>query len=420
MISVVRRAAGLLALAVGAAGAVVFGWAAGCNVYNSSLLLPKDAGNEGSTGATCARATYPTRPDPADAAPGGTNRMVAAMQSLDVGLDVTVVDGGVETGPLPTGPLPPLGWDLDNACTCHPDPPSCVQAPKTPENCDDSEGRDHTGLELFRKLGGSAQMSNAAADEALMAGQYGLVVTMSDYNGTPDDYQVTVALYFSSGVLGTGDGGTTQLAHDGSDKWTVDPRSIAGGPTATGLIGVVDCDNNNALCQPSFVDVAAYVRDNILVASLGDVPITFGGRANLGGAVMELSQTILVGTLVPVSLNSGSGGTAWGIANGSVSGRWSTTKLLTNMATIPDPTTDAGEFLCGTTNQTYQLLKSYICSLQDIPSNSMNDRMGSPCDAISMSFGFTAEPARLGLVSPLPAVPMGCVTGGLPFHDTCN
>jgi hypothetical protein len=375
----------------------------GCSIYGPDLLLPA---------ASCARATFPLRPASDDPSATPNSALVAAMQSLDVGVGVSTVDGSVVVGPIPTGSLPPLGWDLDNACTC-PGAPSCQQAQGTKENCDDDAGRDHTGLELFRKLGPTAQMSNAAANEALQTGQYGLLVQMTGYNGTPNDTRVTVALYFSSGVLGTGDAGMTQLAHDGTDRWTVDPRSIVGGPE---LDGSIDCDKSNAQCQPNYVDDNAYVADNVLVASLSDVPITFGGRANLGGAVMELSQTILVGTLRPVALFPS--GNSWAIDNGSVSGRWGSKNLLSNMATIPDPTSDGGAYLCGQ-DVAYQLLKNYICSLQDIASNSTQDNLGAPCDAISMSFGFTAEPAQLGVTAPLPATPQGCNAGGVPFHDLC-
>jgi hypothetical protein len=289
-----------------------------------------------------------------------------------------------------------------------------VQAAGTAENCDDEAGRDQTGLELFRRLGPTAQAGNEAANQAMTTGQYGLVATITHYNGQGNDVQVSVALYASSGVLGTADGGTTQLQHDGTDKWSLDPRYLQFGSS---LIGT-DCEAN-AMCMPTYLDDNAYVAGGVLVASLGEVLITFGGRANLGGAVMDLSQTILVGKLRAVSLPSN--GTSWAIDNGSISGRWGSSKLLSNMATIPDPTTDGGVYLCGS-NANYALLKSYICSLQDIAVNSSLDNLGARCDAISMAFGFTAEPARLGVVAPLPPTPAGCSSadGGIPFHDSCQ
>lgn len=359
---------------------------------------------DASPDTACHHATYPIRPTADDPSTTQNVPVVAAMEALDVGLG----DGGPIS---PNAPLPPLGWDLDGVCTC-PDPPSCMQA-HGPPNCDDDAGRDHTGLELFRRLGPSAQMSNAAANQALQIGEYGLVVQITAYNGQRNDRQVSVALYASSGVLSTVDGGVPQLQHDGSDKWTVDPRYLSAGQQ---LIGI-DCDNGNSMCSPAYVDDNAYVADSVLVASLGEVPITFGGRANLGGAVMDLSETILVGTLTSATLSGN--GTGWAIENGSISGRWGSAKLLSNMATIPDPLSEAGAFLCGP-DVPYQALKPYICSLQDIAANSSLDRTGAPCDAISMAFGFRAEPARLGVVTPLPATPAGCADGGVPFRDTCS
>ncbi|MGH7434155.1 MAG: hypothetical protein ACRENE_00605 [Polyangiaceae bacterium] len=374
----------------------------GCDIYNPSLLTAADAAPEA---APLHLATIPSIPADDDDSGLQKQNFVLAMQSIDVAV-------GLDGGPLPTGPLPPIGWDLDKVDTC-PGAPSCVQPAGTIENCDDDAGRDHTGLKLFRELGPSAQMGVAAVNQSMTAGEYGLLVQVTGYNGTLNDRQVSVALYFSSGVIGT-DGGALALNHDGYDAWSVDPRSIAGYMGGTSINGM-DCGHGSGLCPPQYATDAAYVSGGILVANLGVVPITFGGRANIGGAVMELNGTFLTGTLEPVSLFNNN---TWRIKGGSISGRWQSQKLLSNLATIPDPTTDAGLYLCGDADVPYQLLKKYICTLQDISAIGM-DNVGAPCDAISMAFGFTAEPAQLGVVAPLPSTPQGCTNGGLPFHDTC-
>jgi hypothetical protein len=213
--------------------------------------------------------------------------------------------------------------------------------------------------------------------------------------------------------LGTGDGGVV-LNHDGNDKWTVDPRYLEGMPP-TG----VDCGGSGTACVAVFASTSAYVSDSVLVAAFpSDVPITFGGRANIGGAVMTLSQMVLVGTLKPAQIAGN--GMSWRIDNGTLSGRWSSASLLGNMATIPDPTSDAGAFLCGS-DLAYQYLKNnIICSLQDIVAEPLNNNnANASCDAISMTLGFKAEPAQLGAVSPLPNTPSGCMQGTTPFSDSC-
>ncbi|MFI5042885.1 MAG: hypothetical protein ACHQNA_13745 [Acidimicrobiales bacterium] len=399
----------VLAAFVGAGSIAASSWQ--CGIYGPDLLLAGDASMDvvPSSKVDGGRAFWPGRPDADSPSTFQNYTAVATMTSIDLGVGL---DGG---GPAPDAmaPLPPLGWDLDNVVTC-PGPPSCVQATGM-ERCDDEAGRDHTGLLLFRLLGPTAQTGVAAVNAAMLGGEYGLVVQVTGYNGQPNDTQVRVALYFSSGVLGTGDAGDAGpiLNHDGNDRWTIDPRSLVGEPTSG------DCFGGASACQPNFSDEMAYVSDGVLVAQgLGEVPITFGGRANIGGAVMTLSQTVVVGTLVPTPISGN--GQGWGIVNGSISGRWGSTKLLSNMATIPDPTMDSGAFLCGAASPAYQFLRNYICSLQDISTDPTSDNHGAPCDAISMSFGFTAQPAQLGAIAPIPATPAGCSQGGTPFHDSCQ
>ncbi len=259
------------------------------------------------------------------------------MQAIDVGYGfgtsgmVDVADSG----------LVPYGWDLDGKCTCHGSPagpPSCSQAAGTKENCDDDAGRDHIALEIFRVLGVTAETGSQTANQAMQDGQYGLLVQITGYNGTPNDEQVTVAIYASNG-LAAPDGGKPAPMHNGNDQWTVDPKYI--GPAAP--VGT-NCDNNNALCVPSYSDGDAYVTNGVLVANLGEVPLTFGNQPNIGGAVMLLNDLLLVGTLVQTGISGGDVG--WSIVNGSVSGRWETSDLLANLATIPDPMFP-GSYFCG-------------------------------------------------------------------------
>jgi hypothetical protein len=394
-----------LAGIAGCAGAVLAVTSAQCNIYGPSLLLPGDASPEGAAleAGSDGRALIPGQPPPEspDSATG-TYTIVDALDSIDLG----VGDGGA-----PDAALPPLGWDLDGVITC-PGPPSCIQMAGTTENCDDPEGRDHTGLKLFRALGATAAAGVAAANQGMQIGEFGLIVQVKGYNGLPNDSQLTVSIFASNGVLGTGDGGVT-LHHDGNDKWTVDPRYLMG-PPPTGF----DCSGAGTLCEAVYT-TTAYVTNNVLVAPFpSDVPITFGGRANIGGALMTLSQMVLVGTLETASIAGN--GLSWRIVDGTISGRWGSANLLGNMATIPDPTSDAGLFLCGDADPAYGYLKNYICGLQDIVAEPQyNSDPNAACDAISMSFGFTAEPAQLGTVSPLPPTPMGCMNGTTPFTDSC-
>jgi len=413
--------AALGALSLGATLVVTLGSWQGCTIYGPELLL-NDAGEAGTDGgqdggpppppSTCTHALPPDRPDASESLEGGSNFSgVAAMSAIDVGYGFGTGDGGSTA--LPEGGLAPYGWDLDGVCTCRgvpAGPPSCLQGSGTKENCDDDAGRDHIALQLFRDLGVTAETESQTANQAMDVGQYGLLVQITGYNGMLDDEQVTVALYASNGV-GTPDGGTPNATHLGNDKWTVDPGYITNGQSLVGT----DCDNDNVLCVPTFSDNDAYVAGGVLVASFNTVPLTFGSRANIGGARMVLNSVKLVGTLVAKSLAGGDLG--WGITNGSVSGRWETRAILANLSTIPDPNEDGG-FFCGN-DPYYKLFKSGICALQDINAQG-NDNVNAPCTGLSMAFGFKAEPARLGPVLGVTPAPAGCIDdAGLPWQDTC-
>jgi hypothetical protein len=390
-----------LALSVGSSPA--------CAIYDSSLLLPGDGGD----GSTPARMHAVPPPPPVTLSEGGTvASYVFAITSIDIG----VSDGGV-LGPDANAPLAPFGFDLDNRTTC-PDKPSCQQSPRVPEICDDDAGRDHIALQLFRDLGMTARNGSETANAAMRNGQFGMLLQVSDYNGGENDL-VTAALYVSNGINGVQDGGMVTPLHNGNDGWTVDPSYLApmqdGRPVPAGT----QCFNTGA-CQPLYVDTSAYVTGYKLVAHLGKVPLTFGYRANIGGAVMTLDSVIISGTLVPATITGV--GTGFAITDGSISGRWETTQLLANMATIPDPFID-GSFFCGQ-DILYLGFKPFICNLRDINHDPLNDNTMplSSCDSLSMGFAFTAEPARLDVVYPPPSLPpAGCTDeAGTAWHDQCQ
>ena len=416
-----RGLAALAALTLTALGVASSTANQGC-IYDSSLIAQEQQSqvtpNCPTTGAGMS-AEIPPRPAVSDPSMGVTDlSLVLAMQSVDVGVGVgpdgglTTKDGGLI---LASSPQPHIGFDLDDACTCCPGgTSSCMQA--SDADCDDDAGRDNTGIKLFRTLQLTAQMGNQDVDQALSDGLYGIVIQVTGYNGQLNDHDVTVNVFASNGVALVGDAGPL---HNGNDKWTVDPRYVTGGSMMVGT----DCElNNGNNCPATYSDNGAYVACGVLVAHpTPSVPFTFGGRAAFGGTEMLLQETNIVGTLQPTTVVTGSGiSPSWRMINGSVSGRWKSQDLLSNMATIPDPTSDAGAFICGG-DSIYASLKPFICGLQDIEHTHGNDNIGLACDSISMAFGYTAEPALLGVVVPIPQQPAGCPgPDGGPFFDTCG
>jgi hypothetical protein len=395
--STARTVAGAvgLALAVSVAG---FGASSyqGCAVYSSSLIGSAITGDDaGSNAATCAEthAVPPSRPTVADDGGDGPDirPVVAALRTIDIG--VSDVDAAV----------PPFGFDLDNDCTC-PGPGSCATEPEPPGTfCDDEGGRDNMDIQLFRGLPGAASTGTAQINQGLTAGQYGLLFVITNYNGTPNDSQVTVDFYVSNGLNRSPDGGIPTPLFNGNDQWTIDPNSLTGG-------------------QPAFSADLAYVSNNVLVAKLAQLPVVFGDRSFLGGATMQLNDAVVVGQLQLVSVADGDGGALrLALSSGTIAGRWPTSKMLGTLATIPA----GGGFLCGTdpTNRVnYQILKAGICGSADITQLQVNDNQTplAPCDAISVGMQFTAAPAQLGDMLAVPAAPAGCGDADNPWSDNCS
>jgi hypothetical protein len=376
-----------------------------CAVYDPSLLLPGDAGDGGRADVDlCQHAGPPPRPAlDAGAGASGNIEVVAAFDSIDIGLET-------EAG----APRPPVGFDLDGVCTC-PGPPSCrAQAGTDPtQACDppDNSGRDNVSIDLFRALGSVSSAGTQQIDQGLQTGQYGLLLDIRDYNGTPDDPAVKVSFYVSNGVNRGGDGGL-QLNPNGPSAWTIDPGSLRNNPD-----NIPSCAANPA-CQPLFEDDSAYVKDSVVVANFTQIPVAFGDRSFLGGATMQLTGAIIVGQLQPVSIGAG-GGFSYKLAGGTIAGRWPTSQLLATLATIPDPSAD-GSFFCGPNSITYNLIKAVACQAADITSSQNNDNKNASCDAVSVGMRFTAVPALLGSTLSIPAAPAGCSANGVPFQDSCQ
>jgi hypothetical protein len=371
-----------------------------CAVYNSSLIGSPDGGDGDSPdvgAAVCVPALPPARPQGVGEAsvtdnelPDADNIMVvAALRTIDIG-----VSGSPDAG------IPPFGYDLDTVCTC-PGPPSCVQQKNAPETCDDDAGRDNTDIQLFRDLSGPASAGTNEIDQGLTAGQFGLLVVITNYNGQSDDPAVTVDFYVSNGVNRSADGGIPAPNFDGNDHWTIDPGSIVGGQPGG---------------PPVYSDPAAYVTGGSLVAHLSQLPIAFGNRSFLGGARMQLYEAVIVGSL-KAEIVGDSGALRFALQSGTIAGRWPTSYILTTLASIPQ---QGGGYLCGNDSLDYQIIKAVVCSAADISSLSNLDNMNAPCDAISVGMQFTAAPAQLGDVLMVNPAPAGCQDSGIPWTDQCS
>jgi hypothetical protein len=93
------------------------------------------------------------------------------------------------------------------------------------------------------------------------------------------------------------------------------------------------------------------------------------------------------------------------VENGQIAGRWNVSDLLHSLQAF----SVLGTPLCNVPGSPYQTLaKPLICQYADIMTDPLSDQMGKTCDALSLGFGFTAEPALMGDVVTLPVLPSPC------------
>jgi hypothetical protein len=328
---------------------------------SAEASLPEAAADAG-----CARALPP--PPPAlDPSPNVRTTFTAAAKEVVIR---TQTDAGA-----------PLGFDLDNACTC-PGPPSCVSKNR---QCDGPGGRDGAGDALFALLDSFfATTTEGSLNDRINAGRVGFLLWVSDYNGEANDPNIYASVLLSSGIVEDTDAGSSIAPKwDGNDRWNIDPRLING----------FTIDQDGAYhYTPAALSTVAYVTDNTLVALIPSV------RLSVEVAQFEVSDVVFRGDISP---------TPYGYQiDGQFSGRMSTRQVLAITSSINDPR-NPSERLCGT-NGTFQAFRQAVCSMADIAADPANDNQGKQCDGVSVTFGVTAYSAKTGAPFRRGEIPPGC------------
>jgi hypothetical protein len=273
----------------------------------------------------------------------------------------------------------PLGFDLDNACTCEGKPPgagSCSN--EAGVTCDGDGGRDLAGNALlvdFDELGGKsvAQLFNSK----IASGQITLILRVGNYNVGADDLNVNVSPFVSGGLLRDGepDSGYMPPIWNGTDVWSIDPAS-------TSAVSVLD--DGGYHYTPLFVDTAAYITNYTLVSHLDTIEL------GVGQADLSMSDATLMATITP----DGMGGYT---LTGQFAGRIAASTIFAIASTFPDPMTDGGQSFCGSDPTFQDLIRPTICSRTDIMSKTSQDNTGAGCDAISVAIGFVADKVVIGV-----------------------
>lgn len=394
-----RRAAtaiGAIAAAVGVVGAAAW---FGCSIYDPSLLLPapqQEAGSdvvaEASGGhdaapdvaPSCPEVFPPAKPSADDPSDAGDQSFVAALHTLDLGIRT---DGGT----------PPLyGYDLDHVYTCCDGGPESCKAPVAGNgHCDENGGRDNSGGQLINTLAllDPTQINSDTISQRLEQGVYSLVLEIKSYNGQPNDTQVVAGIYASAGVETTGDA-AQQAKWDGTDVWTLDEAFVLNGADASPVL-------------PNHFDAHAYVAGGVLVMQV-NFPISLG-TGSTGGVTITLTGGVITAQVVPT------GAGRFKLTNGQVAGRWSAAGVLGTASSLKFQ----GSPICPGT-PFYQNVKSQICGAADIMADPTQDSKNATCDALSIGFGFTADPANMGNVVATTASPVYCDAGADATPDDCT
>ena len=387
--------AAALALALGSCAVVGFEvldtTAQGGATSSSSNTTTTSAGGGGSssTSSGCEHAAWPNAPAASDPGPDNVD-VVFAIRKIDFG------EGDLTNGPL-------VGFDLDNRCTCQGEGDSCKEPSwATGDHCDGPQGRDNAAAQLFAvgSLFSSLLSSKTFTDDA-EAGQGSLLVRVMEYNGKPNDTQVSVALYPSPGL--DKDPCIDPIPKwDGNDRWPVASTSVkaidgGGGAGACGALGY-DLDS------PLYVDHNAYVTDGTMVGNLTDAAIIFASSSKT--TTLKITAGFLTGKLVQAN-------SQWKLEQGLLAGRWKLSDVFQFLSTIESQ----GMPLC-TDSPVYDLVKNAFCQFPDIVSNLGGPT--TPCDAVSVALAIEGEAALLGEVFEGKATPSPCTPETDPTNDSCG
>jgi hypothetical protein len=348
------------------------------------------AGATGGGGNPCGHVQVPAPPASSDQ--GSDMELLVAMRELDLG------ESRLSDGPL-------VGFDLDALCTCAGEGASCNR-PSWADAvvCDGPEGRDNAAAQLFQAASVFApQLASSSFTAQIGSGRFSLLFRVRNYNGQPNDEQVTVAFFASPGRDKNTCMPQGQPNWDGSDSWPIASTSLEP-PTGQGGAGGGGCGAPGYDFEtPRFVDAEAYVSDGVLVAAPDELLFYF----TTGNSIAEVHLTA-----PQLSARIAQGGSGFTLEEGVIAGRWPVEELRLSFVALAN----GGQRLC-TDDAFYGNIRTAVCDHADIASELSGPT--TPCDAVSFGIGFRAEPALLGPVWEPPMPMSTCPPGTDPVEDSC-
>ena len=332
--------------------------------------------------AGCKHAYVPAKPTGAGAI--GDIEFTVAIRSVDYG------DGDDDAG---KPRYRQLGYDLDRSCSAD-DVPGCLIASQAPP--EGIDGRDNAAGGMIYGIkataGFIAQSLGSTTDtDSIEKGAFTLMFHVTGYNGQADDAEVVVEWFVSGGFADGQDagpeagGGRSVPLWDGLDDWPLRKETVielAGGGFTS-----------------SFITKNAYVKDDVLVANVGQ------GRI-LGGSVpFDLVQLIVTAKIAKEK--GPTGGVSYVMKDGVIAGRWKADALLQAVPSFLVGGAVSPQLLCPG-GVLYETVRGKVCNAQDI-SSGLDLGAATPCDALSVGIAFTSaavlRPTRLVSVPPTNA---GC------------
>lgn len=269
----------------------------------------------------------------------------------------------------------PLGFDLDKLCTC-PDKRACNNPKAADQQCDvPNLGIDNAAGSILNLL--FPPQADAQLQESLRHGRNGIVVRVQGWDGSPDDADVSVAVFNVVGLKGDEDGGAP-AKFEGNDEFIVDDDSLL----------------NVMTFGPRYFDTSAYVTKGVLVASLDyDFRIEVPNALDASSVVfIPLRSARLVGKIEKV----GTSGLA--LTNAQFVGRLPVESIFAQVSGI-GLCRDAGIFT---------QIKASTCAALDLPLKPVSDGKNVGCDALSFAIGVRVAAARIGGHAAKPGAPSPC------------
>jgi hypothetical protein len=341
-------------------------------------------------------------PPPPDASDQGAN-----LPNLVFAIDQSTVSGVDDAGQ-------PVGFDLDGVCTCdtrpgsaHGGAPSCVSRDPDASACDGEGGVDNVSAINFPPS--LARFTDSNFLQQVGCGRETMLIQLSGYNGQPDDPAVLVAIAPSFGIFDPHEGGVEDFtaAADCGAPGNSTPGPDSGYPAkldGTDIWSVPAASAEEGVLTERY---AGYVTKGQLVVKLEANGDTGGWSVIVGGRVLPFRTTIFA-----AKLNKQPNGN-YRLDHGIITARVPADDLLSTVGALRIQT---DQYVCD--SALYQPVKDLLCRSLDVAKLPSADFTGARCDAISITYQFSAGPAAIGgSVEAQTTFPAGC---GVGFQDSCG